>query len=193
MNQLSKVIVANTLSLIAVLGLSFKVQAQVIDVKLLDNNSSPDGSGRAISQVGNDQITATAVAGADTFQLAQMYSQKERRHWGEGLKHFLAKLDLSDEQSTQIKAIYRRYFQANQQSRQELHQARAEMRSLLINDTNLDRLRRKHREIQRLNQQLGNSRFEAMLEVRTVLTPQQRREIAEMMTEYRGRRGYYHQ
>ena len=193
MNQLSKVIVANTLGLIAVLGLSFKIQAQVTNVESLGDDAFTDWSGRAISQVGNDQITAAPVIEADTLQLAQMYSQKERRHWGEGLKHFLAKLDLSDEQSTQIKAIYRRYYQANQQSRQELHQARAEMRSLLIKDTNLYRLRRQHRAIQHLNQQLGNSRFEAMLEVRTVLTPQQRREIAEMMTEYRGRRGYYHQ
>ena len=32
-----------------------------------------------------------------------------------------------------------------------------------------------------------------MLEVREVLTREQRQEIANMMAEYRGRRGYYRQ
>ena len=150
-----------------------------------------DWSGRAISQGRGENITDSSTTGSDKFHIAQIYSQKRRRHWGEGLKQFLERLDLSDEQSSQIKAIYRRSYQANQESRQELQQAREEMGSLLTSEANSNLIRRKHREIQSLNQELGNSRFEAMVEVRKVLTLEQRREIADMMTEYRERQGYY--
>ena len=60
----------------------------------------------------------------ETVQIAQMFSNRGRRHGEERLKKFTEKLDLTDEQSTQIKAIHEKYRQANQQSRQELQQAR---------------------------------------------------------------------
>ena len=191
MTKISKVIMANALAIISVLGLSFKVDARLTKVEQLGDIYSTDGSLGTISQVRDENMTAGLTTDADKWQIAQMYSQKRRRHWGEGLQKFLDRLDLSDEQSTQIKAIYRRYYQANQESRQELQEAREEMRSLLTSEANPNRIRRKHREIQSLNQELGNSRFEAMLKVREVLTREQRQEIADMMAEYRGRRGYY--
>ncbi|MDJ0902773.1 MAG: Spy/CpxP family protein refolding chaperone [Xenococcus sp. MO_188.B8] len=191
MTKLSKIIMANALAIISVLGLSFKVDARLTKVEQLGDISSTDGSLGTISQVRDENMTAGLTTGADKLQIAQMYSQKRRRHKGEGLQKFLERLDLSEEQSSQIKAIYRRYYQANQESRQELQEAREEMRSLLTSEANPNRIRRKHREIQSLNQELGNSRFEAMLKVREVLTREQRQEIADMMAEYRGRRGYY--
>ena len=191
MNQLSKIIIANALAVVSIFGLGFKVDAQMSNLETWENVSSMDGSRRAINQGRGENITDGSTTGSDKFHIALMYSQKRRRHRGEGLQQFLERLDLSDEQSTQIKAIYRRYYQANQESRQELQQAREEMGSLLTSDANSNRIRRKHREIQSLNQELGNSRFEAMLEVREVLTREQRQEIADMMAGYRGRRGYY--
>ena len=191
MTQLSPVIVANALALISVLGLSFQVNAQVTKIEPLAEFSLTDRSLGAISQSPTGKITAGSTTDADKLQIAQMSSQKRRRHWGEGLAKYLDRLDLSEEQSTQIKAIYRRYYQANQESRQELQAARKEMRSLLTSEANPNRIRRKHRQIQSLNQELGNSRFEAILEVREILTREQRQEIADMMTEYRERRGYY--
>ncbi len=191
MNQLSKIIIANALAVGSIFGLGFKVDAQMSNLETWENVSSLDWSGRAISQGRGEKITDSSTTGSDKFYIAQMSSQKRRRHWGEGLQKFLDRLDLSEEQSTQIKAIYRRYYQANQESRQELREAREEMRSFLTSEANPNRIRQKHREIQSLNQELGNSRFEAMLEVREVLTREQRQEIADMIAEYRGRRGYY--
>ncbi len=182
---------ANALAVISVLGLSFKVDARLTKVEQMGNAFPTDGSWGTINQVRDENITAGFTTNADKLQIAQMYSQERRRHWGEGLQKFLDRLDLSEEQSTQIKAIYRRQYQTNQQSRQELRQAKEEMGSLLTSEANPNRIRRKHREIQSLNQELGNSRFEAMLEVREVLTREQRQEIADMMAGYRGRRGYY--
>ena len=191
MTKLSKVIMANALAVISVLGLSFKVDARLTKVEQMGNAFPTDGSWGTINQVRDENITAGFTTNADKLQIAQMYSRERRRYWGEGLQKFLNRLDLSEEQSTQIKAIYRRHYQTNQESRQELREAKEEMGSLLTREANPNRIRQKHREIQSLNQELGNSRFEAMLEVREVLTREQRQEIADMMAEYRGRRGYY--
>ncbi len=191
MTKLSKVIMANALAVISVLGLSFEVDARLTKVEQMGNAFPTDGSWGTINRVGDENITAGFTTNADKLQIAQMYSRERRRYWGEGLQKFLNRLDLSEEQSTQIKAIYRRHYQINQESRQELREAKEEMGSLLTSEVNPNRIRRKYREIQILNQELGNSRFEAMLEVREVLTREQRQEIADMMAEYRGRRGYY--
>jgi len=191
MTKLSKVIMANALAVISVLGLSFKVDARLTKVEQMGNAFPTDGSWGTINQVRDENITAGFTTNADKLQIAQMYSRERRRYWGEGLQKFLNRLDLSEEQSTQIKAIYRRHYQINQESRQELREAKEEMGSLLTSEANSNRIRQKHREIQSLNQELGNSRFEAMLKVREVLTREQRQEIADMMAEYRGRRGYY--
>ena len=182
---------ANALAVISVLGLSFEVDARLTKVEQMGNAFPTDGSWGTINRVGDENITAGFTTNADKLQIAQMYSRERRRYWGEGLQKFLNRLDLSEEQSTQIKAIYRRHYQINQESRQELREAKEEMGSLLTSEVNPNRIRRKYREIQILNQELGNSRFEAMLEVREVLTREQRQEIADMMAEYRGRRGYY--
>ncbi len=191
MTKLSKVIMANALAVISVLGLSFKGDARLTKVEQMGNAFPTDGSWGTINQVRDENITAGFTTNADKLQVAQMYSRERRRYWGEGLQKFLNRLDLSEEQSTQIKAIYRRHYQINQEFRQELREAKQEMGSLLTSEANLNRIRQKHREIQSLNQELGNSRFEALLEVREVLTREQRQEIADMMAEYRGRRGYY--
>ena len=126
----------------------------------------------------------------ENVQIAQMFSHRGRGYRGEGIKKLTEKLDLTNEQSTQIEAIREKYRAANEENYQQLKQAREEMRSLLTSDANPNRLRQQHQEMQSLRQQLGNSRFEAMLEVREILTPEQRQQMADMMAEHRGRRGY---
>ena len=125
----------------------------------------------------------------DNVQIAQMFSQRGKGWKGEGMNKFLDQLDLTDEQSTQIEAIHERYRSTNEQSHQELREAREEMRSLLSSDANPNQLRQKHLAIQSLQQKMGNNRFEAMLEVREILTPEQRQQMADMTAQYGGRRG----
>jgi Spy/CpxP family protein refolding chaperone len=64
------------------------------------------------------------------------------------------------------------------------------MRSLLAENANPDELRQQHQQIQTLHQQLGNQRFETMLQVREILTPEQRSQMAELIQQHRGRRGF---
>ena len=129
----------------------------------------------------------------ENIQIAQMFSQKGRGYRGKKIKKLTEKLDLTEEQSTQIEAIQEKYRAANEENYQQLKQAREEMRSLLSSDANPNQLRQQHQEMQSLRQQLGNNRFEAMLEVREVLTPEQRQQMADMMAQRRGKRGYNRQ
>ena len=129
----------------------------------------------------------------ENVQIAQMFSRKGRGYGGGGIKKLTEKLDLTEEQSTQIEAIQEKYRAANEENYQQLEQAREEMRSLLSSDANPNQLRQQHQEMQSLRQQLGNNRFEAMLEVRDILTPEQRQKMADMMAQRRGRRGYNRQ
>ena len=98
MNQLSKIIIAHALAVGSIFGLGFKVDAQMpnLETQTWENFSSTD---------------------TEPIQIAQMYSQKRSRNWGEGLQKVLDRLDLSQEQSSQIKAIYRRHYQTNRESR----------------------------------------------------------------------------
>ena len=66
------------------------------------------------------------------------------------------------------------------------------MRSLLTSNANPNQLRQQHQAMQDLRQQLGNSRFESMLEVREILTPEQRQKMADMMAQHRGKRDRHH-
>ena len=129
---------------------------------------------------------------AENVQIAQTFSQRGRRYQGDRIKKFTEKLDLTDEQSTQIEAIQKKYRAANEGNYQQLQQAREEMRSLLTSNASPNQLRQKHQEIQNLRQQLGDSHFESMLEVREILTAEQRQKMADMMAQHRGKRGNYH-
>lgn len=125
---------------------------------------------------------------SDSNQIAQRFSRRARQ--GEGMLQFLEQLDLTEEQSTQIKAIRQEYLSANDRDYQELKQAREEMHSLLSSDASSDRLRQQHQTIQSLSQTLGDNRFEAMLEIREILTPEQRQQAINMMSQHRGRRNF---
>ena len=125
-------------------------------------------------------------------QIAQIYSRQGRGWQGRGMPKFLEQLDLTDEQSAQIEAIHEQYRAVNEQDYQKLQQARESMRSLFAQDANPNQLRQQHQEIQSLRQQLGNRRFETMLQVREILTSEQRQQMAELMEQHRGKRGGYH-
>ncbi len=127
----------------------------------------------------------------DKTQVAQFFSGRGGNRKGERMQKLLQQLDLTPEQSTQIESIHEQYHTANQQNYQQLQQARAEMRSLFAQDANPNQLRQKHQEIQNLHQQLGNNRFEATLQVREILTSQQRQKMAELIAQHRGRRGHH--
>ena len=71
--------------------------------------------------------------------------------------------------------------------KEQMGAAREEMRSLMGGIGTPQQLRQQHQQIQGLRNQLGNQRFETILAIREVLTPQQRTKMAELIEE-RGHR-----
>jgi Spy/CpxP family protein refolding chaperone len=106
------------------------------------------------------------------------------------MERLFEQLDLTPEQSEQIDTIQQQSQADTESLRQELQQAHQQMRSLMAGNTNVDELRQQHQELQTLHQQLGDQRFETMLKVREVLTPDQRSQMSDLIQQHRGRRGF---
>lgn len=98
----------------------------------------------------------------------------------------LEQLNLTPEQSQQIETIETESRTQNETLHQEMQAIHDEMRSLLASDTSVEQLREQHQKMQDLHQQFGDNRFETMLQIREVLTPEQRSQMAELMEQRRG-------
>ena len=106
---------------------------------------------------------------------------------------WLEELDLSAEQTERIQAIREEAKETMEPLREQLQQEREVLQSQLAGDTATDdQLWTQHQEIQDLHQQMGVERFETMLEIRRVLTPEQRAQMAELMEQRRAQRGQGH-
>ncbi|GAB4547103.1 MAG: hypothetical protein Tsb0014_41700 [Pleurocapsa sp.] len=122
------------------------------------------------------------------WQMAQnRFPGEKRMGKGRGIERLLDQLDLTSEQSEEIAAIQEDFRSQNESLYEEMQANRQEMRSLFTNDASVEQLRQQHQTMQTLHQQLGNNRFETMLQVREILTPEQRDQMAELMEQHQGR------
>ena len=123
-------------------------------------------------------------------QLAQN-QMKHGRKMGRGdrMEKLLQQLELTPEQSQQISAIQENSRTESETLWQEMQTNHEQMKSLLSSDASPEQLRQQHQQVQALRQQLGDNRFETMLQVREILTPEQRTQMAELMEQHREQRG----
>jgi periplasmic protein CpxP/Spy len=90
-------------------------------------------------------------------------------------------LNLSVDQQAQIKSIMEQSKTSNQGLRQQVKAARDQLKTLMVSsDASDDAIRQAHQQVQTLGQQMGDQRFDSMLKVRAVLTPEQRTKLAEL-------------
>jgi len=75
---------------------------------------------------------------------------------------------------------------------QQLQTNRQELRSLFPSNSTPEQLQEQHQQLQALHQQLTDNRFNIMLQIREVLTPSQRTQLAELMAQ-RGEKKGRHQ
>ncbi|MCG5058230.1 MAG: Spy/CpxP family protein refolding chaperone [Limnoraphis sp. WC205] len=110
---------------------------------------------------------------------------------GDRMGRMFEQLNLSAEQQQQIDSIKEQRKASSEGLRQQMQAAMEQMRSLQASNASADQLRQQHQQIQQLHQQMGNQRFEAMLEIREVLTTEQRAKLAELKPErnWQGRGG----
>ncbi|WP_198159638.1 Spy/CpxP family protein refolding chaperone [Picosynechococcus sp. PCC 7003] len=94
------------------------------------------------------------------------------------------KLDLSAAQRQQIQGIRANYRSQMGAKRAAVQQAKNAMRTLMRNSTTTrNQLEAQHRTITNLRQDLANLHFRQMLDIREVLTPAQRAELAQHMAQ----------
>jgi protein CpxP len=108
---------------------------------------------------------------------------------GDRGERWLQQLDLTAEQTEQIRAIKGQERSANEGLRQQMQNAHEQMKSLLAGNATAEQLRQQHNTLQALHQQMSDRRFETMLQVRDLLTDEQRARLAEMGPSKGGMRG----
>lgn len=110
---------------------------------------------------------------------------------GNKLDKLLQQVDLTPEQSQQVKAIKEESKTVAKELKQQMRSQHEEMKSLMVSDASTEEIRIQYQEGQSLRQEMGNNRFETMLRIRGVLTSEQRAEIAELIEQHRGRKSHH--
>lgn len=111
---------------------------------------------------------------------------------GQSLQQWAQQLNLSADQVQKIQSINEQYKSQLEQSRTAIRQARQQFQEMMEGNSATDaQIRDQHQQLQNLQQQAANARFEKMLAIRNVLSPEQRTKSAELMRqrrqEWRGR------
>jgi Spy/CpxP family protein refolding chaperone len=149
-------------------------------------------TGNSGNQVENSLASNTTADVANSLGLlAQMPDapDPDMQRPGDGSprtdKGWMREIGLSQAQLQQIKTIRERYQPQLQANREAVKKARDEFQQLMRGTASDNQLRQKHSELVNLHQQGDNLRFESMLAIRGVMTPEQRQKAAEFMDRHR--------
>lgn len=126
-------------------------------------------------------ISAVAIASPKSW-ISQTTSQNTNvpnNRLNQDVPKWIQKVNLTAEQTQRMQTISNKYKGQIFASTQVLHKAQLELSQMLASDASLDSLRQKHRQVEALKQKVGNLRFESLLEMREVLTPEQRRQVGQ--------------
>lgn len=90
-------------------------------------------------------------------------------------------LNLTVEQQQQIKQIHLSYHQQIHHKRKHIAQLQQQLSEMMVGTEPVELLRAKNKKLSILRQQIDALRFESMLAIRKILTPQQRRKYKELV------------
>lgn len=145
------------------------------------------GMGGTIAVANSLQETPSVILTSQSKILAEEEENKPRRR--QRSQQFQQQLNLSDEQMQQLSAIREKYRPQMERLKQQMQAKGQELSRMMQGNASENDLRRKHQEIINLRQQMGNIRFESMLEMRNILTPEQRQKLAQLLEQRRQRIG----
>lgn len=130
-------------------------------------------------------IQATAQNRAQTMEPSaeQLFAQTPLPKRG-GMR-WLRDLNLSPDQMQRIEAIRSRDRDQLRSDRERVRQLQQELRDLMAGNASDDQIRAKYQQVKELRTKLADAQFNSMLEMRNVLTPEQRRTFAERMDRQR--------
>ena len=98
-------------------------------------------------------------------------------------KRFFDRIDASAEQRKKLTEIIGKRVEESRPVREELRQKARELKQMMSGDSATDeQLRSKAGEIRALRSQLMDARFETLLQVRAVLTPDQKEQISKRIS-----------
>jgi periplasmic protein CpxP/Spy len=132
-----------------------------------------------------------STPGSDTQQV-QPGERRERfkEMRKQRMEQMVQELGLTQEQQTKVSSIRESAKNDTTSQRQQLKTEMEAMRSLVAKSVSADELRQQQTKIKALKAQMSDQRFETMLQIYEVLTPQQRTKFAETMQKRGGMRGH---
>jgi Spy/CpxP family protein refolding chaperone len=90
-------------------------------------------------------------------------------------------IELTQGQQREIEQIRQSYLAENGRLDGELNQARQELQEMMIGDASTRQIRRQRNQVERLRQRMNDNRFSSMMEIRQVMSVEQRTAIADVM------------
>lgn len=125
--------------------------------------------------------------------MALVFSTAEARRGnggrGQGADRVMSELNLTQEQKEKIKAERQKRKTEMDAARDKAKAAREKLREGFKNNASNDQLRALRSEVQGAQMSLGNARFEGMLAIRDILTPEQRAKFNAWHESRQGRGG----
>jgi Spy/CpxP family protein refolding chaperone len=103
--------------------------------------------------------------------------------FGEG--RLIQELELTAAQQAQIETLKENHRTEMDGLREQMQPIKKEIRELMVGTADKATIRAKHQEAQSLHTKIQDARFEQMLEIREVLTPEQRQKFADIMDQKR--------
>jgi Spy/CpxP family protein refolding chaperone len=135
--------------------------------------------GMAIAQTGSSPspTDSTATPATPATPRQQAPRGQHRQQW-------IQQLNLTPDQVQKLESIRGQYKPQMEQAYSTLRQARRELLDLMASNTATDsQIREKHQQIQTLQQQLSDTRFEQLLAMRNVLNAEQRTQAAQLLEQ----------
>lgn len=113
----------------------------------------------------------------------------EGDHGQRGEKRMFKRLKLTEEQRTKLSEIHKANAPKLEELRKKMKASRTALRTAMENDASDEDLKKAHQEVQAVRAQLDDLRFESILTIRKVLTPEQRKKFGEMKGKGFGDKG----
>ncbi|NEO77002.1 Spy/CpxP family protein refolding chaperone [Moorena sp. SIO4G3] len=127
----------------------------------------------------------TAVANSNPVTSQLIPSPEGQQHPKSSKHRLMRQLKLNQVQRQQLKAIKLEYEESIIDLRQEVSQAKLTLSELMVGTADRETIRTQYQQVQLLNRQLGELHFESMLQMREVMTPEQRIQFAQFMRQRR--------
>ena len=122
----------------------------------------------------------------DTFRsdrIAHLRADRKLRR-----KKLIGSLNLDSSQQQQMQTIKSKYQPQIRNLRENIRSERKKLANMMKSNDSVSDLRVQHQKIIDLDQKIHNLRFEIMLEMRDILTTEQRQQLVESMEEFRANR-----